>query len=181
MTAAAAPVRLTETPVLFTERLALRAPVLADFDAYAGFFASARSATVGGPTPRAQAWRYFGHHVGHWALRGFGTFFMAPKDGGPAVGLILAWQPEGYPEREVGWALFTRAAEGRGLVTEAARAVLSHVFGTLGWATAVSYIAPGNAASQRVAARLGAVRDPGAASPADGNDEVWRHPAGGAP
>jgi RimJ/RimL family protein N-acetyltransferase len=147
VTAAAAPVRLTDTPVLMTERLLLRAPVLADFDAYAGFFASARSEAVGGRTPRALAWRYFGHHVGHWALRGYGSFVMAPKDGGPAVGMILAWQPEGYPEREVGWCLFSRSAEGCGFVTEAARADMSHVFGALGWATAVSYIDPGNAAS----------------------------------
>ncbi|QYK40969.1 MAG: GNAT family N-acetyltransferase [Paracoccaceae bacterium] len=175
MTAAAVP-SLTGTPVLETDRLVLRAPGLADFDAYAGFFASARSETVGGPTPRALAWRYFGHHVGHWALRGFGSFFMAPKDGGSAVGLILAWQPEGYPEREIGWAIFTEAAEGRGLAEEGARAVLAHVFGAGGWTTAVSYIDPANTRSARLAERLGARRDTAAPTPDDDSGaDVWRH------
>lgn len=168
--------RLVETPVLETARLVLRAPGLADFDAYAGFMAAPRAHLVGGPMSRAQAWRYFGHHVGHWALRGFGTFFMAPKAGGPALGMIMAWQPEGYPEREVGWCLFTDAADGQGYATEGARAVLAHVFRDLGWDTAVSYIAAENAASIRLAGRLGAVLDPDApqADPAD-PDQVWRH------
>jgi RimJ/RimL family protein N-acetyltransferase len=167
---------LTGTPVLETDRLTLRAPVLADFDAYAGFFASPRADLVGGPMDRARAWRYFGHHVGHWALRGYGTFFMTPSGGGPAVGMIMAWQPEGYPEREIGWALFNDAAAGQGFAAEGARAVLAHVFGTLGWDTAVSYIAPGNAASIRLAERRGAVPDPQApqADPAD-PDLIYRH------
>jgi RimJ/RimL family protein N-acetyltransferase len=173
MTAA---VRLTPTPVLETGRLVLRAPVLADFDAYAGFFASSRADLVGGPMDRARAWRFFGHHVGHWALRGYGTFFMTPKAGGPAIGMIMAWQPEGYPEREVGWALFTDAAAGQGFAGEGARAVLAHVFRALRWDSAVSYIAPENAASIRLAERLGAWLDPDApqADPAD-PDLIYRH------
>ncbi len=171
-----ASVRLEGTPVLVTDRLVLRAPCLPDFDAYAGFMAAPRAHLVGGPMTRAQAWRYFGHHVGHWALRGYGTFFMALKIGGPALGMIMAWQPEGYPEREVGWGLFTAADDRRGYATEGARAVLSHVFRDLGWDTAVSYIAPENAASVRLAERLGAVHDPEARQ-ADSQDPdlVWRH------
>jgi RimJ/RimL family protein N-acetyltransferase len=170
-------VALIGTPVLETPRLILRAPVLADFDAYADFFASPRSDLVGGPTERARCWRYFGHHVGHWALRGFGTFFLQPKSGGPAIGMIMAWQPESYPEREVGWCIFDSAAEGRGYIREAAARVLDHVFHDLGWATAVSYIDPANIRSARVAASLGAALDP-AAPPDDPENpsDVWRHP-----
>lgn len=173
-----APLRpaLTGTPVLVTERLVLRAPELADFDAYAGFMAAPRAEHVGYPMTREQAWRYFGHHVGHWALRGFGTFFMAPKAGGPALGMIMAWQPEGHPEREIGWCLFTDAADGKGFATEGARAVLAHVFRDLGWDTAVSYIAPQNTASARLAERLGARLDPDAAQPEPEDPaQVWRH------
>ncbi|NJM83812.1 MAG: GNAT family N-acetyltransferase [Tabrizicola sp.] len=175
-------VALTGTPVLQTARLILHAPVAEDFDAYADFMASPRAAFVGGPMVRATAWRYFGHHVGHWALRGFGTFFLKPRSGGPAVGMIMAWHPEGYPEREVGWCIFTRAAAGQGYAIEGARAVLDHVFGTLGWTTAVSYIAPENTASIKLAARLGAVHDRAApqADPAL-PDMIWRHSPGGMP
>ncbi len=174
---------LVNTPVLNTPRLILRAPELCDFDAYAAFMAGPRSTLVGGPMARDMAWRFFGHHVGHWALRGYGSLFMHPRDGGPALGLILCWQPEGYPEREIGWSIFTDAAAGIGLATEGARAVLAHVFGTLKWETAVSYILPDNAASLRMAARLGARLDPNATQvvypPTDpyGPDTVWRHRA----
>jgi RimJ/RimL family protein N-acetyltransferase len=167
---------LTGTPVLATDRLVLRAPEVQDFDAYAAFMAAPRAHLVGGPMTRDQSWRYFGHHVGHWALRGYGTFFMAPRAGGAALGMIMAWQPEGYPEREIGWCIFTDKAEGQGYATEGARAVLAHVFRDLGWNTAVSYIAPENAASIRMARRLGASHDPQApqADP-DDPDMIWRH------
>ncbi len=168
-------VSLINTPVLKTPRLVLRAPDLRDFDAYAAFFAAPRSEFVGGRIDRARAWRLFGHHVGHWALRGFGSFAMQPKDGGDALGLLMAWQPEGYPEREIGWVIFSDAAEGKGYAREAARAVLAHVFGTLGWTTAVSYIAPGNARSIVLAERLGAVHDPEAVRPDDDPVVIYRH------
>lgn len=169
--------RLADTPVLETPRLFLRAPVLADFDGYAAFMASDRGRFVGAPMSREKAWRYFGHHVGHWALRGHGTFFMTPKTGGPSVGMVMAWQPEGHPEREIGWCLFTDATAGQGLAEEAARAVLRHVFRDLNWPTAVSYINPGNTASIRLAERLGARPDPDAAQ--EDPEEpglVYRHP-----
>lgn len=167
---------LINTPVLTTERLILRAPEARDFEAYAAFMAGPRSSMVGGPMTREMAWRFFGHNVGHWPLRGFGTFFMEPKDGGQAIGMLMAWHPEGHPEREIGWCLFTDDAAGKGYATEAARAVLRHVFGTLKWDTAVSYIAPGNEASLRMAARLGAQRDLKAALADPGDpDTIWRH------
>ena len=65
------------------------------------------------------------------------------------------------------------------MAAEAARAVLAHVFGTLGWTTAVSYISPQNARSIALAERLGAVRDAGAAGPAE-SDLVFRHSPPGA-
>ena len=167
---------LTGTPTLHTDRLTLRAPALHDFNAYAAFMAGPRSILVGGPMTREMAWRFFGHHVGHWALRGYGTFFMEPRTGGPVLGMIMAWHPEGHPEREIGWCIFTDDAAGQGHATEAARAVLRHVFGTLHWDTAVSYIAPENTASRRMAERLGAVHDRHAAQADPGNpDTVWRH------
>jgi RimJ/RimL family protein N-acetyltransferase len=167
---------LVNTPVLETERLVLRAPELRDFDSYAGFYASSRCGFVGGPMPRDRAWRFFGHHAGHWVLRGFGTFFLEPKAGGDALGMVMAWQPEGHPEREIGWVMFTDAAEGRGYAREAAARVRDHVFGTLGWETAVSYIDPGNQRSIALAERLGARPDPEAVAPDAEPVVIYRHP-----
>ena len=168
--------RLVNTPVLETERLILRAPDMGDWDAYSAFLSSPRSAMVGGPIPRDKAWRSFGHQVGHWALRGFGLFFLHPKSGGAALGMAGPWFPEGWPEREIGWSLFTDAAEGRGFAHEAAAATLAHAFGVMGWDTAVSYIDPANTRSAALARRLGARLDPAAPALKDGAAvQVWRH------
>jgi RimJ/RimL family protein N-acetyltransferase len=171
---------LVHTPVLETERLTLRAPQVCDFDAYAGFFASSRSAFVGGTMDRARAWRFFGHHVGHWSLRSYGTFFLVPKTGGPVVGMVMAWQPEGHPERELGWAIFSDEHAGRGYATEGAARVRDHVLGTLDWPTAVSYIHADNAASIALAERLGARPDAAADRPGGEPCLVYRHVFGAA-
>ncbi|MBZ0162239.1 MAG: GNAT family N-acetyltransferase [Notoacmeibacter sp.] len=51
---------------------------------------------------------------------------------------------------------YTPEHQGRGFATEGARAALEHAYGSLGWQTAVSCIREENAASRRVAERLGA-------------------------
>lgn len=170
---------LADTPVLETERLTLRAPRLADFDAMAAFMASERARFVGGPNTLGQAWRSFGHVVGHWALRGFGLFVYADKTTGAPLGATGPWYPADWPERELGWTLWDPANEGRGFAFEAARAARDHAYSTLGWTTAVSYIDPENTRSIALAERLGATRDDAAARPHP-EDLVFRHPAPGA-
>jgi RimJ/RimL family protein N-acetyltransferase len=62
--------------------------------------------------------------------------------------------PEGWPDREVNWAL-ARPYWGRGFAFEAAAAVLAHAFETLKWDRATSLIDPANRRSIRLAERLG--------------------------
>lgn len=64
------------------------------------------------------------------------------------------------------WLLAGEEHEKQGFMTEACRGVLTHLFGSLGWTSAVSYIDPENTASLAVATRLGATLDPAAAKPA---------------
>ena len=64
------------------------------------------------------------------------------------------YYPEGWPDREVAWAL-ARPFWGRGYATEAARAALGEAFGRLGWARVISLIDPANTRSVRLAERLG--------------------------
>jgi RimJ/RimL family protein N-acetyltransferase len=66
--------------------------------------------------------------------------------------------PYGKPEREVMGGL-TAGAHRRGYATEAAETAREWVYHSLGWLTAVSYIAPENRPFQRVAQRLGARPD----------------------
>ncbi|WP_126978161.1 GNAT family N-acetyltransferase [Frigidibacter oleivorans] len=166
---------LTDTPVLRTERLVLRAPEGSDWEAWCAFAMSDRSRHMGGPYSRDTAWRAFGHVIGHWAMRGFGSFVFATPEGTP-LGMTGPWYPEGWPERELGWSVWAPGAEGKGLAFEAAAAARVHAFRDLGWTTAVSYIAPANDRSAALALRLGAVEEPGAAFPGDGPCRVFRHP-----
>jgi RimJ/RimL family protein N-acetyltransferase len=168
---------LTGTPVLETERLILRAPETADFDVWADYFGSERSRFTGGPQPMAQAWRSFCGLTGHWVHRGYGMFFVTPRAGGPALGLVGPWFPEGWPGQEIGWILFSPEAEGKGIALEAAQTARAHAYDVLGWPGAISLIDPQNTRSQALARRLGCTPEGEAELPGLGLTVVWRHPA----
>lgn len=63
--------------------------------------------------------------------------------------------PETY---EIGW-VFSRARQGRGYATEAAQALLAHAFGALKAHRVIATCQPENAASWRVAEKLGLRRE----------------------
>jgi RimJ/RimL family protein N-acetyltransferase len=172
--------RLTDTPVLQTERLTLRAPQAADFEGLAPFIMSDRARFVGGGADKdiGHAWRTLAILSGHWHLRGYGTFIAVSKASGQPIGSVGPWFPGDWPEQELGWTIWTEAAEGRGYAFEAVTAVRRHAYDALGWSTAVSYIDPENGRSQALARRLGCTLDTDAPRPErDNSIEVWRHPA----
>lgn len=144
------------SPTLESERLILRVPVQADFDAgWAEFHQDAECMRhLGGAMPRSVAWRALAQVVGMWSLRGFGQFSAIEKASGRWIGRVGPWEPEGWPEREVGWMLH-RSAWGKGYATEAARLCLEFVFGELGWPRVTHMIHPLNVGSKAVAARIG--------------------------
>lgn len=160
-------------PTLTTVRLTLRAPVAADFPAYAALMASPRSAGMGGPFDEREAWGIFCHEIACWHLFGHGGLTITRTDTGEAVGMVEINAGPLFPEPELGWQLYD-GHEGQGYATEAARAMLDWAFATLPLQSLVSYTGPDNVASQAVARRLGAVIDPDAAVQDEG-DIVWRH------
>ena len=161
-------------PELETDRLLLRGWRESDFDAFAEMCANPRTqAFIGGVCDGHEAWRRMASMAGHWQLKGYGLWVVEEKGGRPFAGRVGLWSPPAWPEAEIGWAL-VEGCEGKGYATEAARCAREHAFGSLGWTTAVSYIAPENAASKRVAARLGATRD-GSAYLLGKPVEIWRH------
>ncbi len=166
-------------PVLETEHLRLRGWRENDLPAFAEFWADDETARfVGGTCDREDAWRRMAMYIGHWALRGYGLWALEDKASGQWAGWCGPWNPEGWPEKEIGWAL-AKAFHGRGYATHAALRVREFAYRELGWPTAVSYIAAENAASQRVAARLGAIFE----GPGELRGKpvgVYRHPAPGA-
>ncbi len=171
--------RLAGTPVLETARMVLRVPGAQDYPAWRAFYTSPRAVFIGaGPQmDEGRAWRAFASVIGHWALRGCGVFALTLRGSDTAIGTCGPWCPAGWPEREISWSLWSAEHEGKGLMTEAARAVLPFVHGVLGWDSAVSYIDRANAPSIALAERLGAVRDPAAPAPrGDPGTLVYRHP-----
>src|SRR5262249_39578718 len=92
--------------------------------------------------------------VGHWHLRGFGMWVLEESQTGGFVGRAGLHYPEGWPDRELGWAL-SRRFWGQGLATEAARAAAQYAFRELGWPHLVSLILRGRALPTRVAEGLG--------------------------
>lgn len=165
------------TPSLETERLILRAPKPSDTEAFMAFYATDRSEFTGGPKTAREAWNFFGTEIGHWVMNGFGMFVVTLKGDDTPLGIVGHWYPHGWAEKEVGWVLFDQAYEGKGFAQEAAQACIAYAFETLGWTTVVSYIAPENTASVKLAERLGAVLDGDAPKPATSNPcLIYRHP-----
>lgn len=144
--------------ILETEHLILRPFRDADTDAYAAMGADPEVmeflSADGGLLSRADAWRQMSMFLGHWALRGFGTWAVEEKASGEFVGRIGLHYPEGWPDRELGWTI-ARKFWGKGYATEGARASMDHAFVALGWTHLVSLIHPSNHRSARVAERLG--------------------------
>ena len=73
--------------------LTLRAPVLADFEPYAAFFASPRSNYEDGPLTRGAAWKEFASVTGQWMLKGYGAFSIEDRATGAYLGETGIFHP----------------------------------------------------------------------------------------
>lgn len=163
-------------PRLETERLILRRPAGRDAATVMEFFRTDRAEHVGGQQTVGGAWRNFAAELGHWEILDFGMWAVTLKGDDQIIGLVGAWYPADWPETEIGWLIFD-GYEGHGYAYEAAQAAIRHAFETLGWDTAVSYIAPANDRSIALAERLGATLDPDAPQPKpDHPCLIYRHP-----
>lgn len=165
---------MTAIPTLETDRLVLRAPGPQDLPAIYDFYDSERSRFVGGPCSHEQAWRFLAMEIGHWALRGYGRWTVEERATGAVVGMVGLFNPEGWPEPEIGWDLFN-GYEGRGYATEAARAARAYAYDTLGLDTVISLTRIANTQSAAVAQRLGATLEGTFHHERHGMMNVWRH------
>jgi RimJ/RimL family protein N-acetyltransferase len=166
-----------DIPTLTTDRLKLRGFRSTDWDAYAAMNSDpmVRRWLGGALLSREQAWAQMESFLGQWALLGYGVF--AVECDGCFAGRVGILHPADWPEPELAWSLAS-PFWGRGLATEAAAEVRRWAFATLRRDRLVSYIVPENVRSQRVAEKLGAVRD-GQIALRDFLAEVWLHPAPG--
>jgi len=144
-------------PTLRSERLVLRPPREDDLDASAAMYADPevmRYLGDGHVFTRQESWRYLAFIVGHWQLRGFGMWSVTLRDDDRMIGRAGFFEPDGWPGFEIGWT-FARHAWGHGYATEAALCALRHGREVMRRTEFVSVIHPGNAASIRLAERIG--------------------------
>lgn len=159
-------------PTITTDRLTLRPYRRDDFPTYAAFLATDRAKYMGGPYDEREAWAWFTTDTVAWQFHGFGT--LAIELDGQLAGFAGLIFPPTFPEPECGWALYD-GFTGKGIATEAGRAMLDYTFTETSLTTIVSYTHPENVASHHVAERLGGVHDPDAATCNNDPDRVYRH------
>jgi RimJ/RimL family protein N-acetyltransferase len=149
-------------PVIETERLRLRGYTLADLARFTEIWGDARVVVPLGaqPSSREEACGRMLRYVGHWALRGFGTWAVEQKATGGLIGEVGLFDyerdlPPGYaglPEH--GWA-FAPEAQGKGYATEAVLATLDWGVRRFNPFKPFCIIAEQNQRSLRLAARAG--------------------------
>jgi ribosomal-protein-alanine N-acetyltransferase len=162
-----------------TERLILRQFTWDDLDAIAAILADQQGMKYigdGAPKTRQQVqdWmtRWIEDGVYGWSAQTlqrvpqlwravernahFSMWATLDRASGELIGRcgLLAWNLDGHLEVEVGYHL-ARSHWGRGLATEAARAVRDYAIDRLGFDRLICLIRPDNLASQRVALKIG--------------------------
>ena len=153
---------MNAVPEIETLRLRLRGHRLDDFDRLAALWADPIvTRFIGGkPSTREESWVRLLRNVGHWATLGYGYWVVEEKASGRIVGEIgfselkrdIAPPFEGVPE--AGWVL-SPVAHGKGIATEAVRAVLAWGDVRFGAGPTTCIINPENSASIRVAEKCG--------------------------
>jgi RimJ/RimL family protein N-acetyltransferase len=164
------------TTIIETQRLILRQPDQRDTNAAVDYYISDRGSESGAANI-GQAWRKHAQMTGHWALCGFGMFTIVDKETDAPIGMCGPYFPGDWPERELGWHIWSADHEGKGIAFEASKAARHYLYDTLEWPGVVSYINPGNQRSIALAKRLGAALDEDAMKPEGTKYLVYRHPS----
>lgn len=156
------PSHLPPVPVLETDRLILRGHCPSDFnDVHALWCEPAVFQYINGSASSAMDSQVrLLRYVGHWAAYGFGYWHVSERETGDFVGdvgfgaLMRDMDPPPSGEPEIGWVLSARH-HGKGYATEAARAALTWGDANFGDSGTFCIFHPDNAASIRVAEKLG--------------------------
>jgi RimJ/RimL family protein N-acetyltransferase len=148
-------------PILTTDRLDMRPPVASDFAAVLTINAQpATGRYLGSTSSVAEQFLRFCRSAGSWPLYGYGSFVIRRRDADAVIGncgIFHTWRdlgPDFDDHPEAGWVLGAEHT-GRGLAEEAMRAVLAWFDGAHGPRRTVCMIDPRNAASIKLAGKLG--------------------------
>jgi RimJ/RimL family protein N-acetyltransferase len=152
-------------PTLETERLILREFRKDDLDAHAATLGDEEVMRhIGGkPVNREDSWRRLMSGVGSWKLIGLGPWAVERKIDGRMVGHCGFFNfernmiPPIFDEPEMGW-IFDRSVHGQGIAFEACGAALYWAEREIAAESYPAIIDLANAASMKLAERLGFVR-----------------------
>jgi RimJ/RimL family protein N-acetyltransferase len=146
-------------PILRTDRLILRGQRPSDTEplmrAYEQDGFARHITTQKRALSRTEAWAAIALVAGTWPTSGYGQWIVEERASSEPVGRVGPWAPEGWPDFEIGWAIFPWS-QSKGYAVEAAAAAMVWVHEALGRDHVVHLIDPLNPASERVAQALGA-------------------------
>ena len=150
---------MSEPSIVETERLELRPLTMDDLDALALIYrdSEVRKYFPEGTLTYEQTREELEWIIDvYYAQHGFGLWATTHKQTNEFIGRcgLLPWTIDGRSEVEVAY-LLARAYWGRGLGTEAARAILAYGFEDLHLSRLICLIDPGNEASINVALKIG--------------------------
>jgi ribosomal-protein-alanine N-acetyltransferase len=150
---------MSEPSIVETERLELRPLTMNDLDALALIYrdSEVRKYFPEGTLTYEQTREELEWIIDvYYAQHGFGLWATTHKQTNEFIGRcgLLPWTIDGRSEVEVAY-LLARAYWGRGLGTEAARAILAYGFEDLHLSRLICLIDPGNEASINVALKIG--------------------------
>ncbi|KLL11547.1 MULTISPECIES: GNAT family N-acetyltransferase [Protofrankia] len=155
MTLEFGPPDVVTIPSIITSRLVLRGWRQADIEPYLAMAVHPdMSLYTSSPSSAGSVWGMTAFQIGHWALNGFGMWIIEDRVTGEFLGRAGLYEEHGWPDIEVAWTV-RRDQWGRGIATEGARAALEFAFVEAGRDRVISIIHPKNAASIRVAEKLG--------------------------
>jgi len=148
--------------MLQSKRLLLRTMTIDDVEPLMAVFTDpvVMRSFGGGLFDREQMEQWVQRNLAHQQQHGYGLFTTLLRRDGVIIGDcgLEHMDIDGVPEVEVGYDLRSDCW-GRGLATEAATAVRDLAFGDLGLERLISLIRPDNAASCRVAEKIGMVHE----------------------
>lgn len=153
---------LTTAPTLITERLRLRAHRRDDFDAYATLWANPDVVQhiTGTPATPHESWSRLMRGMGMWAMLGYGYWVVEDLQSKSFLGelgladFLREIEPPIAGIPEAGWVLAPEA-QGKGMATEAMRAVMAWADANLDVPRTVCFMDQGFDASRNVALKLG--------------------------
>jgi RimJ/RimL family protein N-acetyltransferase len=144
-----------EIPTVVTDRLILRAWRAEDITPYAAMNADEETMRFqDGTFDTAATFRLVTHLIGLWPMRGCGMWALESRETGEFVGRAGLYQGWDWPGVEAAWSV-RRDLWGKGLATEAGSAAIAWGWRNLPVDHLISVITPENAASHRVASKLG--------------------------